>query len=256
MQTNTIVDVKNISLSFREKQKTVNLFSEFSLSLEKNSLYTLLGPTGCGKTTLLNIIAGIITPDSGTVEVQPHSVREKTRCVFQHYTLFPWLTVLDNTAFGLKMRKVPKKDRREQAAQALKMVALEGSEHLYPHQLSGGMRQRAAIAQALATKPELLLMDEPFGALDDYTRTDLQEMLLKLHESSSLTTLFVTHSIEEAVRLGNRIILMAGAPAEIVEDLDTAAFRDQIENNSDALFLRLRNALRSRIITDRNTVPV
>jgi NitT/TauT family transport system ATP-binding protein len=178
----------------------------------------LMGPSGSGKTTLLNVAAGFLRPDAGSVlmngkpVIRPGSDRT---VVFQEYALFPWKTVLDNVAFGLKAKGISLVDRREKAKTYLNLVGLSGSESALPGELSGGMRQRVAVARALAAEPEVLLMDEPLGALDAQTRELLQEELNSILESQRKTILMVTHSVDEAIYLGDRIVILGGRPAKV-----------------------------------------
>jgi len=192
------------------------------LSVGDNDFVTILGPSGCGKSTLLRIIAGLDRPTSGRVMLDG---REVTRpgadrgMVFQSYTLFPWLTVRENIAFGLRERGISQADRRSIADGFIHQVGLSGFENHWPKQLSGGMQQRTAIARALANDPKILLLDEPFGALDNQTRALMQEMLLGIWERDQKTVLFVTHDIEEAIFLGNRVIVMSARPGRIKAEI-------------------------------------
>ncbi len=178
----------------------------------------MLGPSGCGKSTLLRIVAGLDRPSAGRVLLDGRAVRgpgADRGMVFQSYTLFPWLTVAENIAFGLQERGVPQSRRREVVAAYVETVGLSGFENHYPKQLSGGMQQRTAIARALANDPEILLLDEPFGALDNQTRALMQELLLGIWERERKTVLFVTHDIEEAIFLASRVVVMTARPGRI-----------------------------------------
>ena len=244
-----ILELTDIKKSYYTPDEN-SVLIDFSLRVEKGELLTILGPTGCGKTTLLNIIAGIITPDAGTVVFADDLVRKRDiRSVFQHYTLFPWLTIVRNVAFGLEMRSLPRNECRERSEKILKTIGLAGYEHHYPHELSGGMRQRAAIAQAMVTEPEILLMDEPFGALDDLTRLELQNLLLELHCRTGVTTLFVTHNIDEAVKLGDRVLVLTGKPAGISGEFEMASSRKSGDAGEklNTLFLEIRDLLHQKI---------
>ncbi len=182
----------------------------------------LLGPSGCGKSTLLRLIAGLDRPDSGEVLVndQPvHGPGKDRGMVFQKYTSFPWLTVADNIAYGLKINGVPADKRKETVAQLVQAIGLSGFENAYPDSLSGGMQQRVAIARTLALRPSVVLMDEPFGALDAQTRSEMQQLLLKIWDETASTILFVTHDVEEAIYLADRIFIMSAHPGTIVEDV-------------------------------------
>jgi NitT/TauT family transport system ATP-binding protein len=196
------------------------------LTVAENDFITVLGPSGCGKSTLLRIVAGLDRPSAGRVLLAGRAVKgpgADRGMVFQSYTLFPWLTVADNIAFGLRERGVPRSQRRDIVAAYVAKVGLSGFESHYPKQLSGGMQQRTAIARALANDPEILLLDEPFGALDNQTRALMQELLLGIWERERKTVLFVTHDIEEAIFLASRVIVMTARPgrikAEVAVDL-------------------------------------
>lgn len=191
-----------------------------------------LGPSGCGKSTILNVIAGLVKPDSGSALYfgQPITTPGPERgMVFQSYSSFPWLTVLDNVAYGLKIRGVAKKERLDMARHYIKRVGLEGKEKLYPKNLSGGMRQRVAIARTLACKPRVILMDEPFGALDVGTRAEMQDLINEIWESIEGTILFVTHDIPEAIYLADTIYILSSSPGTILSKItvDLPAHRDR-----------------------------
>jgi NitT/TauT family transport system ATP-binding protein len=195
-----------------------------------------VGPSGCGKTTVLRVAAGLLPPTLG--EVQLNGVRVEgpgsERCmVFQEYGLFPWYTAIDNVAYGLKLAGMPKGERRGNAQDLLRRVGLGSYAQHYPGELSGGMRQRVAIARALAVDPEVLLMDEPFGALDAQTRAELQTELLRIWEQSTKTTLFITHSIEEAVYLADRVLVMASHPGRIVREFAIHLRRPRDKQSSE-----------------------
>ncbi len=188
------------------------------LTVAENDFITILGPSGCGKSTLLRIVAGLDHQTSGEVLLDGRRIEgpgADRGMVFQSYTLFPWLTVRDNVCFGLRERGLPRSQQLEVAQAFLKKVGLTGFENHYPKQLSGGMQQRTAIARALANGPRMLLMDEPFGALDHQTREQMQELLLGIWEAERKTVLFVTHDIDEAVFMGSRVIVMSARPGRI-----------------------------------------
>jgi ABC-type nitrate/sulfonate/bicarbonate transport system ATPase subunit len=188
------------------------------LSVADNDFVTILGPSGCGKSTLLRIVAGLDRPTSGRVLLDGESVLgagPDRGMVFQSYTLFPWLTVAENIAFGLREKGVPEPERRAVAGRWIAQVGLAGFGKHYPKQLSGGMQQRTAIARALANDPKILLLDEPFGALDNQTRALMQELLLGVWEANRKTVLFVTHDIEEAIFMANRVVVMSARPGRI-----------------------------------------
>jgi NitT/TauT family transport system ATP-binding protein len=189
-----------------------------TLEISDNDFVTILGPSGCGKSTLLRLVAGLDRPTTGRIVLNGAPVIEPGAdrgMVFQSYTLFPWLTVADNIAFGLREKGVPVQRRSEIVREWLGRIGLTGFEHHYPKQLSGGMQQRTAIARALANDPEILLLDEPFGALDNQTRALMQELLLGIWERERKTVLFVTHDIEEAIFLASRVVVMTARPGRI-----------------------------------------
>jgi len=193
-----------------------------TLQVEENDFITILGPSGCGKSTLLRIVAGLDRPSAGRVLLNGRPVRDPGAdrgMVFQSYTLFPWLTVADNIAYGLREKGLPEAQRREIVAAYIEKVGLRGFENHFPKQLSGGMQQRTAIARALANDPEILLLDEPFGALDNQTRGLMQELLLGIWERERKTVLFVTHDIEEAIFLASRVVVMTARPGRIKADI-------------------------------------
>ncbi|WP_245883358.1 ABC transporter ATP-binding protein [Streptomyces hyaluromycini] len=198
----------------------------FDLEVAHNEFVSLVGTSGCGKSTLLNVVAGLIPPTSGTVTLGGHPVGGPGRdrgMVFQKYTLFPWLTAAQNVEFALRDKPdLPRRERRAEALDLLRQVGLGGREDAYPDQLSGGMQQRVAIARALSYRPEVLLMDEPFGALDALTRRVMQDLLTQLWEQHRLTVLFVTHDIEEAVYLSDRVIVMSGTPGQLRREIPIA----------------------------------
>ena len=209
-----------------EALKGVNLEVEDAFSAAGRDIgefRVLLGPSGCGKSTLLRMIAGLDKPTSGQVlvngEVVTHPGKDRGM-VFQKYTSFPWLTVADNIAYGMKINGVPEAQRKETVDRLLQSVGLSEFANVYPETLSGGMQQRVAIARTLALRPSVILMDEPFGALDAQTRSDMQQLLLQIWDETACTILFVTHDVEEAVYLADRIFIMSSHPGTIVEDVE------------------------------------
>ncbi|WP_199231886.1 MULTISPECIES: ABC transporter ATP-binding protein [unclassified Azospirillum] len=199
------------------------VFRSLALSARPGEFVALLGPSGCGKTTLLNLLSGFLPPDSGRITIDGETVTPEMLAlgyVFQSPQLFPWLDVLDNVRFGLRMAgRLPDADQRDKAMAALALVGLEAAAGKFPHQLSGGMQQRVALARALVLEPRLLLMDEPFAALDAITRATLNEELLRLCGQLGQTVLFITHDVEEAVFLADRVVLLGIAPAGIHSEL-------------------------------------
>ena len=193
------------------------------LDIMENEFICVVGPSGCGKSTLLNIIAGLLEPTSGAVYVNGKKVEgtgTERGVVFQQYALFPWLTVLKNVMFGLKLKGMSDEEAKEIAMKYIKMVELEDFVNSYPKELSGGMKQRVAIARAYAVQPEVLLMDEPFGALDAQTRTQLQSELVRTWQEEKKTCFFITHDVEEAIILGTKVIVMSARPGRIKTIVD------------------------------------
>ena len=202
----------------RKNDKEVTALSDINLEVAESEFVVIVGPSGCGKSTLINIIGGLETATEGTVLLDGHEVTDPGAdrgMVFQGYSLFPWLTVQKNVEFGMKMQKIDAGARRERAREMIDLVELTGFEDSLPGQLSGGMKQRVAIARTLAANPEVLLMDEPFGALDAQTRTVMQELLVNVSRSTKNTILFITHDIDEAILLADRIYVMSRRPGTI-----------------------------------------
>lgn len=224
------VVAKNISKNYGAVQALENLTLEFP----RGQLTSLLGPSGCGKTTLLKIIAGLLKPSSGEVEVNGKVVTspgDDRAFVFQDFALLPWATVLRNVAFGLELGGVPKSEREDKAAKYIADVGLKGFEDSYPHELSGGMRQRVGLARALSVNAQVLLMDEPFSAVDEQTRRKFQEDLLALVQNENKTFIFVTHSIEEAVYVSDQIAILLPRPSRVSEIIRPSNFRAKgVEN--------------------------
>ncbi len=213
--------LKNLSKSFAGEGKAeVEALSHIDLDVSDGEFVSVLGPSGCGKTTLLRIIAGLDHPSGGEILLDGKMIDgpcPRMAMIFQEYSLYPWRTVIDNIAFGLEMKGVEKEQRREKALEFLELVGLVDFAGNYPFELSGGMRQRVAVARALAIDPQILLMDEPFGALDAQTRNMLQRELLEIWEKTKKTVLFVTHSVDEAIYLSDRVVVLTARPGTIRE---------------------------------------
>ena len=213
--------IEEVTLRFMpRKGNAVTALESISLDVENKEFSVIVGPSGCGKSSLLRLIAGLIRPSSGAIYLDNRQVMRPGKdrgMVFQSYTLFHWLTVRQNVEFGLRIANFGPIERAEIAHKFLAEVGLEGFENAYPKELSGGMMQRVALARALANDPEVLLMDEPFGALDSQTRWLMQELLLRIWESSHKTVLFITHDIDEAILLGDRVHVMTARPGRIKE---------------------------------------
>jgi NitT/TauT family transport system ATP-binding protein len=224
--------IKSLSKTF-EDSGGVHALKDISLTVQEAEFVVIVGPSGCGKSTLLNIIGGLETASAGTVELDGRIVKEPGAdrgMVFQGYSLFPWLNVRQNVEFGLKMKGIPAKQRGQTAMEYLKLVGLEEFQNALPRQLSGGMRQRAAIARTLANKPSVLLMDEPFGALDAQTRVVMQEFLASVSRETKMTVIFVTHDIDEAVLLADRIYVMSRRPGTVRDVIEVDILQDRTRN--------------------------
>jgi NitT/TauT family transport system ATP-binding protein len=232
MSTNQgTISIEQMHIHLGQGASLFEAVQDVSLKVEAGEFICLLGPSGCGKSTLLGALAGHLQPSRGAIKVDgvpvdgPHPERG---LVFQQHTLFPWKRVLQNVAFGLKMKGVAKAERELRARELIKLVGLEGFEHHYPSQLSGGMKQRVEIARVLINDPRVMLMDEPFGALDAQTRLMMQQLLLEVWSRIKTTIVFITHDIDEALFLADRLLVMSERPGRIVEEirLDFARPRD------------------------------
>jgi NitT/TauT family transport system ATP-binding protein len=231
VDASAIVKVSEVSLRYPNGTEALN---GVSLDVPKGELVTLLGPSGCGKTSLLKIIAGLLQPSSGEIRINDrvsHAPGPDRALVFQDFALMPWATVLRNVAFGLELRGLSRASRQAEAKRYIAEVGLAGSEYKYPHELSGGMRQRAGLARALAVNAEVLMMDEPFSAVDEQMRRKLQEDLLDLLRRERKTVIFVTHSIEEAVYLSDRIVLLSRNPGRVMRVVKPGFRRDTNESD-------------------------
>jgi ABC-type nitrate/sulfonate/bicarbonate transport system ATPase subunit len=220
------LQIRDLSVIFtRRRGGTVTAVERLSLDVREQEFVSIVGPSGCGKSTMLRIVAGLVRPTTGKVLLDGLPVEgpgADRGMVFQSYTLFPWLTVQGNVEFGLRLRRRPAPEREKVVRRYLDLVGLRGTEPAYPKELSGGMQQRVAIARALANDPAILLMDEPFGALDAQTRSVMQELLLRVWEQTHKTVLFVTHDIEESILLSDRIYVMTARPGRIKAEVAVA----------------------------------
>lgn len=226
------------------ESERIMALAELSLTINDHEFFCLVGPSGCGKSTLLKIIAGLEFVDGGIITIDGERISGpglNRGMVFQDYALFPWLTVEQNIEFGLELRNVPKKERKATVERYINMVGLKGFEKSLPQQLSGGMKQRVAIARALSLKPKILLMDEPLGALDAFTRLQMQEEITRIWKEEKQTVIFVTHDIEEAVYLGDRIAVMTPNPGKIKTILEVPLPRPR--KRTDPVFVKLRDEL-------------
>jgi NitT/TauT family transport system ATP-binding protein len=214
------IEIKALRREFVGTNGRVTALDGVDLNIKPGEFVCIVGPSGCGKSTLLRILAGLDRQTSGTIEVDAKGWNVQNAMVFQESGLFPWMTVEDNVAFGLMTRGVPRRDQDSRVEAALRLVGLTKYRKLYPHQLSGGMRQRGAIARAFVTDPGMLLMDEPFAALDAQNRTILQAELVRIWEETGKTVVYITHSIDEALLLGDRCVVMTASPGRFKEIVD------------------------------------
>lgn len=236
------IHARGVGRRFASSQGPVDACRDIDLDVPAGSFTVIVGPSGCGKSTFLRMLAGLDRPTSGVLALDNGGGGAPSNAmVFQGRSLFPWLTLRQNVAYGLKMQRVPRKQRGERADALLATVGLHGFRNTWPHQVSEGMRQRVAIARALAVDPDLLLMDEPFGALDEQTRFLLQEELLRIWEASRKTVVFVTHSIDEAIVLADRIVIMSAQPGTVraVIEVPFARPRGLMDVRSDPAFAEL-----------------
>jgi len=252
------VRVRDLRRRFTLKDKAFEALAGVSIDIAPGEFLAIVGPSGCGKTTLLRIVAGLETATGGTVEVMRDgtSARPLNAMVFQQESIFPWMSVRDNAAFGLKARGIPKEERYRNVQPILEKAGLKGFEEALPHQLSGGMKQRVALARAFANDPEILLMDEPFAALDEQNKLILQGELLRIWEASGKTVLYVTHSIDEAILLADRVLVMSARPGRVKDLVDVSSVfprpREVAAVRSSArygeMFARVWGQLRDEVI--------
>ncbi|MEV0151310.1 MULTISPECIES: ABC transporter ATP-binding protein [unclassified Nonomuraea] len=242
----TKIGIRDVGKVFqvRDAREPFVALSGIDLDVREGEFLTLVGPSGCGKSTLLDLVAGLTRPSSGEILIDGTPVTGPgldRGIVFQQYALFPWRTAQANVEFGLEAKAVPKKERRERSRHYLDLVGLTGFEERYPHELSGGMRQRVAIARSLAFDPDVLLMDEPFAALDAQTRESLQEELLRIWEKTGKTVVFITHGIDEAVYLGRRVAVMTSRPGRIKEIVEVSFDSREGDLRADPAFGEYRH---------------
>ncbi|EFO33757.1 aliphatic sulfonates import ATP-binding protein SsuB [Roseibium sp. TrichSKD4] len=248
--TNNVVEAKNLSLTFQTNDGPVHALSEIDLTIEEGDFVSFIGPSGCGKTTLLRVIADLEQPTGGSITVNgvsPHQARLNRAYgyVFQAAALYPWRTIAKNVALPLEIMGLPASEQQQRISKNLDLVNLSGFEKKYPWQLSGGMQQRASIARALAVEPDLLLMDEPFGALDEIVRDHLNEQLLQLWAKTNKTVVFVTHSIPEAVFLSSKIVVLCPRPGRIYDVIESNLPRDRsLDIRETSEFLEIAHRVR------------
>lgn len=223
------IEFKDVTRVFQRDGKDFQILEDINLVVQDQEFVAIVGPSGCGKTTCMRMAAGLEFPSTGSVKVSDVEVTEPgpdRAVVFQQFALFPWKSVHENIDFGLRSKGLPKAERTQLIAHYVELMNLKGYESAYPHQLSGGMQQRVAIARAYALNPQVLLMDEPFGALDAQTRVVMQEELVKLARKNPRTVLFITHAVEEAVYLADRVVIMTSRPGRVKEILDVKSVRE------------------------------
>ena len=250
----TLLKVEKLKKVYESSTGSVEAIGDISFEMRRGELVCIVGPSGCGKTTLLKCIAGLLAPTAGVIELDGQPVTSpppNMALVFQEYgrSLYPWLTVRGNVELPLKHKKLSKQERAQLVDDALLAVGLDHAGNSYPWQLSGGMQQRVAIARAVAYQPEVLIMDEPFAAVDAQTRADLEDLVRQLHRDRGMSLLFVTHDIDESVYLGERVIVLSKSPTWVQEDLpiDLAPERDQITTRALPRFTELRTHVYEQI---------
>lgn len=250
----TLLEVENLKKVYEASTGDVEAIGDISFTMRRGELVCIVGPSGCGKTTLLKCIAGLLRPTAGRIELDGSAVTappENMALVFQEYgrSLYPWLTVRGNVELPLKHKKLSRAERTRLVDDALVAVGLDHADTSYPWQLSGGMQQRVAIARAVAYQPEVLIMDEPFAAVDAQTRADLEDLVRRLHLDRGMSILFVTHDIDESVYLGERVVVLSKSPTWVQEDIaiDLDADRDQITTRALPRFTELRTHIYEQI---------
>jgi NitT/TauT family transport system ATP-binding protein len=254
-----MLSLKGISKRFLARERVIKAIEELSLDVARGEFVTIVGPSGCGKSTILNIVSGLMPPTEGTVELEGRPVRGVTRevgYVTQQHNLMPWRTLIDNVSFPLQVAGIAKSERYDRAVELIKMVGLTGFERSYPHELSGGMRQRANIIRTLIYAPKVMLMDEPFGPLDAQTRVLLQDQLLDIWSRTGVTIIFITHDLQEAIGLGDRVVLLSARPGRIIRiDIvamsrprDIFRMHDSVEFRGlyDAIWVELERQVREQ----------
>lgn len=257
-----LISLRGVGKSFRVGNGSLNVFDSVSFDISSGQFVTIIGASGCGKSTLLQVIAGLSRPTSGTVTFKGQPVTSPPSGmihVFQQYTksVFPWRSVEQNMRFGLERLKVDRREAERRVSRTLALIGLHGYESYFPSQLSGGMQQRLALGRALVCEPEVILMDEPFSAVDALTRMHLQQQLLEIWEQLRTTIVFVTHDVEEALLLSQRVICLGERPAVIQEDLviDLPHPRSAVTTKEDPEFLRLRHHLLDRVLSSHSLTP-
>ena len=255
-----LVELRDISMLYSGGKNPVDALTDINLTIHKGEFVCALGPSGCGKSTLLHIIAGLLKPTGGvaTMRGEPITGVDRNRAVmFQTPTLYPWLNTFDNVAFGPKMRGLPKEEIKALTEKYLGLVDLAEFAASKPYELSGGMKQRAALARVLVNQPEMILMDEPFGALDALTRSNMQALIRKIWKTTGSTVFFITHDVDEALSLATKIVVMSSRPGQIILE-EKVSFSEQADEHSfeDMLYSPEYVALRREILSKINSMPI
>ncbi len=242
-----LIQAVAITKTFGKGKRAVTAVEDFNLLVNEREVVTLVGPSGCGKSTVVNMVAGFMPPSSGEILLEGKrvtTVEPQCGMIFQTYALFPWMTVKENVEFGPRVNRLPRSERLDRSKRYIEMVGLIGFERAYPNQLSGGMRQRVALCRALANEPEVLLCDEPFAALDAMTRQVMQEELLRIVDQSGQTVLFITHSIDEALILSDRIVVMSARPGRVKDVIENHLPRPRhVDVQLGGEFLRMKRRI-------------
>jgi NitT/TauT family transport system ATP-binding protein len=243
-----LIEVSSLSKHYEARGVAVKALDDVNFSVRRGEFVSIVGPSGCGKSTLLYIMGGFLPPDGGRVDVWGRQVDGPgldRGVVFQEYALFPWLSVADNIAYGLKQKSVPAAERAKLVRHYVALIGLQGFENRYPRELSGGMRQRVAIARTLACEPDILLLDEPLGALDALTREIMQDELLRIWKDTGKTVVMITHDVNEAVYLSQRVLVMSRRPGRIVDEFEVQV--DRTKTREDIVLSDEFNAIRNRV---------
>ena len=247
-----ILSMRDIYKEYPKDDEILQVLDDITFDVKEGELVCVLGPSGCGKTTLLRIIAGLVDKTSGSILVDGEEVTgpgPNRGMVFQDFALFPWRTVQRNVEFGLEIKKIPPEERAKIATEYIHLVGLDGFEKSHPSELSGGMKQRVGIARALANNPHILLMDEPFGALDSQTRNQMQTELLRIQDETKKTIIFITHSVDESVFLADRILILSARPGRIVKEYNIDLPRPRDRGDTD--FITIRKSILSDLEQQR-----
>lgn len=249
---------QNIDKIYYSKKKTTKAIEDVSVDIQDNDFVCIVGPSGCGKSTLLRMFAGLDFPTAGNIIVNDKVIKgpgPDRGMVFQSYTLFPWMNIEDNIKFGLKIKKVPKAKQQEITNEYLDIIGLKKFAKAYPKELSGGMKQRVAIARALANQPEVLLMDEPFGALDPHTKSMMQLLMREIWEKEHPTVIFITHDIDEAVFLANKIYVMSARPGKVIKQVNVyLPHKRDLDLKDSPEFIKIRNSINDLLYAGNNEI--